>query len=355
MSSLEPIYYTGVGSRKTPASICARMTAAAGRLAALGYVLRSGAADGADAAFEKGCDAARGRKEIWLPWPGFNRYAGRHVDYPTQAHARAAATTHAAWAKLNEGDRRLHSRDVGQVLGRELDAPSRFLLCWTPDGCESGETRSRDTGGTATAIVIASQHGIPVFNLANEGTWDRFASWMLAQQRAFHPDGSLPQGGEVFVFGSNLAGRHGKGAAQVARDQFGASSNVPHGRFGQSYAIPTKDGRPLPGNPRPPLEDPVQTLPLDQIAAAIDKFVEYARLHLNEQFFVTRIGCGLAGYGDREIAPLFARAPANCSLPAPWIEWIGEAALARREPAAQPAESTDSAPLPAAQADLFGG
>lgn len=109
----------------------------------------------------------------------------------------------------------------------------------------------------------------------------------------------------IFVFGSNLAGRHGKGAALCARRQHGAEYGVGVGRTGQAYAIPTKDTQ-------------LQTLSLSVIASYVADFLDYARNHPELTFNVTRIGCGLAGYSDHEIAPLFEGAPTNCILPGEW-------------------------------------
>jgi hypothetical protein len=109
----------------------------------------------------------------------------------------------------------------------------------------------------------------------------------------------------IFVFGSNRAGRHGKGAAVAARRFHGARYGVGEGITGNSYAIPTKDGD-------------IKILPLEQIAQHVNTFIEYARQHPDLQFNVTRIGCGLAGYKDDQIAPLFKDAPSNCHLPEGW-------------------------------------
>lgn len=109
----------------------------------------------------------------------------------------------------------------------------------------------------------------------------------------------------IFVFGSNLAGRHGKGAALHARQQHGAIYGQGVGLQGSSYAIPTKDHQ-------------IRTLPLETIQAYVDQFIHFARQHPELQFQVTRIGCGLAGYTDAQIAPLFSTAPANCQLPEGW-------------------------------------
>lgn len=111
----------------------------------------------------------------------------------------------------------------------------------------------------------------------------------------------------VFVFGSNLAGRHGKGAALAASRFWGAESGVGEGLRGQSYAIPTKDAQ-------------LAIRPLACIELSVRRFLEFASQHQSQSFMVTRIGCGLAGYSDAQIAPLFADAPANVYLPRAWIQ-----------------------------------
>jgi len=112
----------------------------------------------------------------------------------------------------------------------------------------------------------------------------------------------------IFVFGSNLAGRHGKGATLTALLKHGAFYGQGHGRQGNSYAIPTKDIR-------------IQTLPLPAIHLYVGIFIDYAKKHPELTFNVTRIGCGLAGYTDGDIAPMFEDAPDNCILPYGWREW----------------------------------
>ena len=113
----------------------------------------------------------------------------------------------------------------------------------------------------------------------------------------------------VFVFGSNLAGRHGKGAALAARRLHGAQYGVGTGPTGNAYAIPTKDAHRT-----------LRVLPLEEINKHVVEFVRYAKTHPELQFDVTRIGCGYAGYCDADIAPMFAGAPANCMLPDGWRE-----------------------------------
>lgn len=91
---------------------------------------------------------------------------------------------------------------------------------------------------------------------------------------------------EIMVFGSNLEGHHDGGAAKIALEKFGAIYGKGVGRQGQSYAIPTMDG-------------------LLQIKMYALDFMEYARTHPNLTFYLTRVGCGIAGHSDEEIAPLF--------------------------------------------------
>jgi hypothetical protein len=111
----------------------------------------------------------------------------------------------------------------------------------------------------------------------------------------------------VFVFGSNLAGRHGKGAALWALQHRGAVYGVGEGRMGNSYAIPTKDGS-------------LRTLALDEIRRHVRNFLVYAETHQNEEFQLTPIGCGLAGYSPADIAPMFVDAPANVKRPVEFLD-----------------------------------
>lgn len=110
----------------------------------------------------------------------------------------------------------------------------------------------------------------------------------------------------VFVFGSNLAGRHGKGAALAARRQHGAVYGQAAGRQGDSYAIPTKDER-------------LRTLPLATIKLYVDRFIAYAVANSETTFNLTAIGCGLAGYSPSDIAPMFSAAPPNVVKPREFI------------------------------------
>ena len=104
---------------------------------------------------------------------------------------------------------------------------------------------------------------------------------------------------EVFVFGSNLEGRHFGGAARTAFDKFGAVMGKGVGTQGQSYAIPSMGG-------------------IDQLRMYAVDFIEYAELRPDLTFYLTRVGCGIAGYTDEEIAPIFKDCPLNVIKPAGW-------------------------------------
>ena len=129
-------------------------------------------------------------------------------------------------------------------------------------------------------------------------------------KRAFTPERitELKQN-EIFVFGSNLAGFHGGGAANVAMERFGAIWGQGVGRQGQSYAIPTMHGGP------------------ETIRPYVSGFIDYASNHPDDTFYVTRIGCGIAGFTPDQIAPLFRDAleVENILLPEDFVKIIDPA------------------------------
>ncbi len=169
-------YYTGVGSRKAPPDAIDLMQCIAFKLAGLGYHLRSGGADGADTAFEEGCDKVHGRKEIWIPWTGFQRRDSRYL--PGLVHVEVASKLHPIWNKLSRGAQALHARNIGQILGVDLKKPVQFVVCYTSDGVEEASQVSRTTGGTGTAIKLASLNNIPVFNLKNDDGFSRLEDFL---------------------------------------------------------------------------------------------------------------------------------------------------------------------------------
>jgi|SRR5271166_2218627 len=121
---------------------------------------------------------------------------------------------------------------------------------------------------------------------------------------------------KIFVFGSNLLGRHGMGAALHAKEKYGAVYGVGEGRTGDAYAIPTKGRR-------------FEVLPLNEVGASVVRFIQYAKDNFDDlEFEMTEIGCGLACGGktkeDRraEIAPLFAGSPDNVIMPEGWKPYL---------------------------------
>lgn len=110
---------------------------------------------------------------------------------------------------------------------------------------------------------------------------------------------------EIFVFGSNMAGIHGAGAALFAKKLFGAKQGVGYGLVGKTFAIPTKDQH-------------IRTLPLSKVKQYVDSFLIEAKNLPDLIFLVTRIGCGLAGFKDEQIAPLFKDSTDNVLLPEQW-------------------------------------
>lgn len=142
--------YAGIGSRETPLEVCKRMTRIAKYLGDLGHTLRSGHGKGADLAFEEGALASKTPPEIF-----------RDKDASDDA-IKHAAQYHPAWHNCNDHARRLHGRNSMILLGRELDDPVDFVVCWTM-------ATSQTAGGTAQGLRIAEdeRYNIPVFNLLN--------------------------------------------------------------------------------------------------------------------------------------------------------------------------------------------
>jgi hypothetical protein len=151
------VIWTGVGSRRAPESVRPLFVNIARRFAfgPIGWTLRSGGADGPDTWCE--VETPVRQREIYRP------------DDVCDRALKIAASVHPAWDRCNEYARLLHGRNAYQVLGRSLDAPSRVLVCWTPDG----ET----VGGTATAIRLAELHEVETINLG----WP----WMTAERVEF--------------------------------------------------------------------------------------------------------------------------------------------------------------------------
>ena len=125
--------YAGVGSRETPTEILGRFYRAAEYLAKRNFVLRSGGASGADQAFEHGCDAVNGPKEIYLSWKGFEGNKSTLIVSSPKAY-ELASNFHPYWDNLSMGAKKLQARNSHQIMGIDLSSPVKFVLCWTKNG-----------------------------------------------------------------------------------------------------------------------------------------------------------------------------------------------------------------------------
>lgn len=163
---------------------------------------------------------------------------------------------------------------------------------------------------------------------------DMFATSPISQARAiamllnerimderkyhYHVDGTRPEK-SIFVFGSNLSGVHGKGAALEAKNRYGAFPGESEGMMDCSYGIPTVDYLHFD-------QSKPQPLPLTAIEASVTRFKQTANEHhigtQKYRFFVTRVACELAGYSDKEIAPMFRNSPPNCSFAEQWMAYL---------------------------------
>ena len=153
--------YTGIGSRETPSDILSVMKDLAKKLGVMGWTLRSGCAQGADSAFETG---AKGfPTELYLPWNGFEGRSSVEVTLtqPNPDTFPIAEQFHPSWSYLSQGARKLHSRNVHQVLGKDIQNPvlSDMVICWTKNG--SGK------GGTGQALRMAEHYNIPIYDMGN--------------------------------------------------------------------------------------------------------------------------------------------------------------------------------------------
>lgn len=172
-------YYTGVGSRETPKDILEFIEQVGYWLAQRGYTGRSGSAEGADKAFEKGFyDYLYSQQtqnvsvgfEAYLPWKGFSDIQPDqyHIVTPNLPNYQEAvdivSQIHPAWNKLGRGARALHTRNVYQVLGTDLQHKSCVLFCYAQPTRNKRGIITGVKGGTNTAVQLAMQHNIPIYN-----------------------------------------------------------------------------------------------------------------------------------------------------------------------------------------------
>jgi len=153
MNTLNKIY-SGIGSRKTPSDVLELMIGIARKLDLLGYVLRTGDASGADESFRN----ATSNKEVFCAMDA----TPEAMDFTSKFHPH--------WKNLKEYNRKLHGRNAQIILGMDLELPSDFVICWTPDGSFSG--------GTGQGLRICNFLNIPIFNLALEASRIRLETFL---------------------------------------------------------------------------------------------------------------------------------------------------------------------------------
>ena len=186
--------YAGIGSRRCPQFIWDMCWEIGYKFASLGWLLRSGSAEGCDDGFEQGVEeyavgtdygqpesSLRRLQEIYIPWNGFNHNyiddsRGIYCIENDEKATELARKFHPAYASLSQGAKKLMARNCYQVLGSTLDDPVKMVICYTPDGATT-QTRY-ETGGTGQAIRIAVAHNIPVYNLGNEEHFTRLTNWL---------------------------------------------------------------------------------------------------------------------------------------------------------------------------------
>jgi hypothetical protein len=185
------------------------------------------------------------------------------------------------WARLRGVPHETEDADwnhYGHAAG--LIRNSVMLAKWKPEAVVA----FKGNNGTADMVAKAEAAGLPV--------------WKVPERLR-----------EIFVFGSNMAGRHGKGAALAARTRYGAIYGQAEGLQGSSYAIPTKDAL-------------LRPLPLDIIARKVETFKSVAIVRPELRFLLTPIGCGLAGYTPDQIGPMFAGVTDNVVLPPEFVPYV---------------------------------
>jgi hypothetical protein len=161
--------YTGIGSRETPKDMLEVMQEIGFDLSRAGWILRSGRSPGADQAFEAGARLGPARRqsqlEIYIPWKGFEGATGSfefiEPSYVCASYDEAlgiAEQFHPAWDEYTEEAKKLLTRNVYQIVGKDLLTKTDFVVCWTKDG--------KRGGGTGQALRIAEYLEIPIFDLA---------------------------------------------------------------------------------------------------------------------------------------------------------------------------------------------
>ncbi len=160
------------------------MTHVGYRLARAGYLLRTSCTQACRETVLAGCQRAGGAAQVWAPWKNCGGYLG-NVQLPSVEHLRAALELHPDLSFLADKVKASLSHRAGMVMGADGDPPAGFVVCWTPDGCEHPDQRTRLTGATMTTIMAAHRAGAPVFNIQHADAGKRLGRF-LSQVRNAH-------------------------------------------------------------------------------------------------------------------------------------------------------------------------
>ena len=165
--------YAGIGSKTINGIIKNEFMKIGSKLATLGYILRSGGSKGADLAFEQGCDAANGLKEVFVPWVRFNGNKSTLIlpqAIPELVVSITQQVLYPHWNKVSEKMRRLYARNVYQILGEDLNSPAKFVVCYT----EKSYNDLMIIDETLFSPKLAEQYNIPVYNFFVRGAREQF-------------------------------------------------------------------------------------------------------------------------------------------------------------------------------------
>ena len=165
-------YYAGIGARKTPENILELMSEISFKLEKQGFILRSGGANGADEAFEKGILNST-NKEIFLPIKGWRKNTSPFYNVNKEAY-EIAKNYHPFYWKLKPFAKKCMARNSYQILGIDLNTPVEFVICWTKEGMNSNSDPKMYDGGTSQALRIAIDKNIPIYNLKNDNDLNLF-------------------------------------------------------------------------------------------------------------------------------------------------------------------------------------
>ncbi len=343
--------YAGIGSRETPIDIMQKMNEISKWLEAKGYLLNSGNANGADKAFEgigMKYDIATGlpvrNKQVngkWvstdkngniIPASNIKFYKPKHkvnnknIFTAKDANDKVrtiAKEIHPAGSKLSGYALDLHARNTFQIFGKNLDKPVDFVIFYT----EESDNPLQPKGGTGQAIEMARRKGIPTVNMmdtnwkeqmrkilelnANDSkktiqsdTINNKISDKIIKYPKYYKGNIKPNKNTIFVFGSNPEGRHGKGAALIAKEQFDAIYGKGEGLQGNAYALPTKDLKIKENNG-------YKSIKSEQIIKSIKKLYEIAKENPNKLFKIAYRNTNkysLNGYTGYEMIDMFNKA-----------------------------------------------